>query len=99
MLSLANDLATEFEPAISNRWFAGPTGLLLVVPISLHWLIKRLPCPKRRNLLWGHCLTAGLGSLAVTWIEVGRAKMHWHHLRGKPGSWLVTDFWRGDVVR
>lgn len=92
MLSLANDLATEFEPTISNRWFAGPTGLLLVVPISLHWLIKRLPCPKRRNLLWlVICLTAGLGSLAVTWIEVGRAKMHWHHLRGKPGSWLVTD--------
>ena len=39
-VDLAHGLATEFEPTLSNRWFKGWMGLLLVVPISLHWLIK-----------------------------------------------------------
>lgn len=92
MLDLAHGLATSLEPTLSNRWFKGRMGLLLVLPLSLHWLIQRIEDRLHRAVVWfAVCFTGGLGCLLVAWVEVECAKVHWHHLRGKPGAWLVTD--------
>ena len=91
-LDCAHEVSTGFQLTLCNRWLSGRTGLFLVVPISMHWLIKRIMCPFRRNVLWlVVCLTAGLACLILTSVEVGRDQLHWHHLKGKPGAWLVTD--------
>ena len=92
VLSLAHDMANRFPMTVPHRWISGPVGLCLVVPISLHWLIKRIACPARRSLLWlSVCLTAVLACLILTWAGDGGGHLHWYHLKGKPGAWLVTD--------
>ena len=92
VLKWTHDMASRFPMTVPHRWLSGPVGLCLVVPISLHWLIKRVSCPARRSMLWlSVCLTAGLTCLILTWIGDGSGHLHWHHLKGKPGAWLVTD--------
>ena len=92
VLGWTHDIANRFPLTIPHRWFSGPIGLCLVVPFSLHWLIKRIACPARRSLLWlSVCLTAGLACLFLTRVGDGGGQLQWYHLKGKPGAWLVTD--------
>lgn len=92
ILDCVRDAVDVFDLTASNRWLSGRTGVLLVVPISLHWLIKRIASPVRRSSIWmAVCLTAGMTCLAMTWAEVQPQKLHWMHLKGNPGAWLVTD--------
>ena len=92
VLKWTYDMANHFPMTVPQRWLSGPIGLCLVVPISLHWLIKRIACPARRSLLWlSICVTAGLVGLILAWVGDEGDHLHWHHLKGKPGAWLVTD--------
>lgn len=92
VLRWTQEIASRFPMTLPQRGLSGTIGLCLVVPISLHWLIKRIACPARRSALWlSVCLTAGLACLILTWVGDGGDQLHWHLLKGKPGAWLVTD--------
>ena len=92
VLRWSNEIASRFPLTIPQRWFSGPIGLCLIAPISLHWLIQRIECPARRGILWlSVCSTAALSCLILTWFEVRHGQLHWHHLKGNPGAWMVTD--------
>lgn len=75
----------------SSHWLGGRIGLLFLIPFSLRWLVRLAP-RDRRQLFWRSlCFSCFALGMWRTHLQTHEGELTWHHLRGHPGAWAVSD--------